>query len=66
MQGRTIERVAELMADEVDYQQISVRLGLTVATVYARAADIRRDLGPQASHADLGWRGGRIWHPGRP
>lgn len=44
--------------------QISAQLGISPVYVRSTQARIKADLGPQATELDLGWRGGRIWHPG--
>ena len=59
-------RVAELMADNLTLDEIAGELQCSSACVYGYVAAIKRDLGPQAKMKDLGWRGGTVWHPGRP
>lgn len=53
------------MAEDLKPAEIAPRLGVSVYTVYAYVAAIKRDLGPQARVVDLGWRGGTVWHAGR-
>ena len=42
---------------------IGTELGLQAVYVRATQRRIYRDLGPQATERDLGWRGGTVWHP---
>lgn len=70
-------QVAEAMADGDKFTgiggkvrpatsaEIGAKLGLQAVYVRATQRRIYRDLGPQATELDLGWRGGKIWHPGR-